>query len=171
MAEWVYCSNECKRMRWCSLEQAWHDTKAAYYAGSFYREHKCPDCGTACGLRMVTNAPTDESPEWELEHVADYLRSFPRDDADDYGVAGVYLGLVDMDGTLTIVGAALLALLEAEHCKQRIEAAGCDWLACATDVSVWPRDVESHQIFETDGAPDWRSAAEYAEAHAQGVPE
>ena len=116
--------------------------------------------------------------EWELQYLMDWLRLVDAgepctDDVSEHLLNA--LGYIDMCAScgvsLTEPGAALLDLLEAEHCKRRIEAAGCDWLACATDVSVWPRDVESHQIFETDGAPDWRSAAEYAEAHAQGVPE
>lgn len=116
--------------------------------------------------------------EWELDEFVGFLRAV-RDGRGlpwpAYECSLIYMTLSKPDAQgvlqLTPAGKALLDLLEAEHCKRRIEAAGCDWLACATDVSVWPRDVESHQIFETDGAPDWRSAAEYAEAHSQGVPE
>lgn len=105
---------------------------------------------------------------WELEHVAEYLRSFPRDDADDYGVAGVYLGLVDMDGTLTPVGTALLALLEVEHCKRRIEAAGCDWEQRNDGMSVRPSTTWSLHWPRPNYTAAWDNAAEYAEAHAQG---
>lgn len=107
-----------------------------------------------------------DAQDWPLQHVVEYLRSFPLENADDYGLAGVYLGLVDMDGSLTPAGTALLAVLDVEDCKRRIEAAngGYSHLVSAPglcDISARPQHGP-WVYFHT-----WRAATEYAEAHAQ----
>jgi len=69
---------------------------------------------------------------------------------------------------LTDKGTALLALLEVEHCKRRIEAAGCDWEQRNDGMSVRPSTTWSLHWPRPNYTAAWDNAAEYAEAHAQG---
>ena len=112
--------------------------------------------------------------EWELQEMLEELREYAE----------------CPDGLTTWLSrtqaAALLALLEVEHCKRRIEATGVfAWTdnmsaeyehTCPVLVSgVGPLGYQMPVSFGKRCGPstvaDWRAAAEYAEAHAQEVPE
>lgn len=111
--------------------------------------------------------------EWELQEILDNLRRVPGSP----GPSHVSIDLRDDDGNLLPCGAALLALLEIESCKRRIEAAGWLWSEAPATVDFVPvylygvpgPPVDFGERGESGTPGIWRAAAEYAEAHAQGV--
>jgi hypothetical protein len=131
--------------------------------------------------------------EWELQYLLDGLRFAARKPSDGdkaYSSLGefAFAGLVDNDMDaqvwyLTPAGAALLALLEVEHCKRRIEATGvfawtdnmsaeyehtCPVLVSGVGPLGYQMPVSFGKRCGRSTVADWRAAAEYAEAHAQG---
>ena len=117
---------------------------------------------------------------WDLRYLLDGLRFAARKPSDGdkaYSSLGefAFAGLVDNDMDeqvwyLTPAGTALLALLEVEHCKRRIEAAGWYWNAYkAVSEGVYishPAQTDSELFDCEDGTNYWHAAAEYAEMQA-----
>lgn len=120
-----------------------------------------------------------ETQEWELQYLMDWLRLVDAgepstDDVSEHLLNA--LGYIDLcascGGSLTEPGSALLALLEAEHFKRRIEAAGWQWCDGPYGVSgLDPVGIAPCGSLVWDEFPTLEAAAEYAEAHAQGVQE
>ena len=130
---------------------------------------------------------------WDLRYLLDGLRFAARKPSDGdkaYSSLGefAFAGLVDNDMDaqvwyLTPAGTALLALLEVEHCKRRVIAAGWAWSEntnggnadCPLAVYDLRDRVYSWHAIEPLGdtvtVEHARAAAQYAEAHAQGVQE
>lgn len=118
---------------------------------------------------------------WDLQYLLDGLRLAAQEPVDDDATYSALLELAycdlvehDMDAglwKLTPTGCALLAILESEDCKRRIEAVGWYWNAYKTvSEGVYishPAETDS-ELFdrETHGVNYWHAAAEYAEGHA-----
>ena len=119
------------------------------------------DGETALAEAEARLAPQEE---WELLELLEQLRGAPL----HVGPTHVWFDAKS--------GSALLTLLETEYCKRRIGAAGWCWGArgpLADGVHLHHPVTHGHGLFERDEYGDgyWTSAAEYAEAHAQEVPE
>jgi hypothetical protein len=131
--------------------------------------------------------------EWELDEFVGFLRAV-RDGRElpwpAYECSLIYmtLGKPDAQGVLqlTPAGRALLAMLEIEHAKRRIEATGvfawtdnmsaeyehsCPILVSGVGPLGYQMPVSFGKRCGRSTVADWRAAAEYAEAHSQGVPE
>jgi hypothetical protein len=117
--------------------------------------------------------------EWELDEFVGFLRAV-RDGRElpwpAYECSLIYMTLSKPDAQgvlqLTPAGKALLDLLEAEHFKRRIEAAGWKWCDGPYVVSgLDPVGIAPCGSLVWEEFPTLEAAAEYAEAQAQGVPE
>ena len=120
-----------------------------------------------------------ETRTWELQDLLDSLHAAKASPGDnEFGTVSElgFLNLADYDYEadqwyLTPAGTALLALLEVEHCKRRIEAVGWYWNAYkAVSEGVYishPAETDS-ELFdcEVHGTNYWHAAAEYAEMQA-----
>jgi len=135
-----------------------------------------------------------ETRTWELQDLLDSLHAAKASPGDnEFGTVSElgFLNLADYDYEadqwyLTPAGTALLALLEVEHCKRRIEATGvfawtdnmsaeyehsCPVLVSGVGPLGYQMPVSFGKRCGRSTVADWRAAAEYAEAHAQGVQE
>jgi hypothetical protein len=120
------------------------------------------DCGAlnAAGKRSLAEAEARLAPqdkEWPLADLLEELR-------EETGRPG---GITTWLSRMQV--AALLALLEVEHCKRRIEAAG--WVWCDGPYGVYglsPVGISRAGEMLWEEFATMAAAAEYAEAHAQG---
>jgi len=118
---------------------------------------------------------------WDLQYVLDGLRlaaQKPMDDDATYSalLEFAYINFVEQDldagiWRLTPMGRALMAILESEDCKRRIEAVGWYWNAYkAVSEGVYishPAETDSELFdYEVHGTNYWHAAAEYAEMQA-----
>lgn len=120
-----------------------------------------------------------ETRTWELQDLLDSLHAAKASPGDnEFGTVSElgFLNLADYDYEadqwyLTPAGTALLALLEVEHCKRRIEAAGWTWCDGPYTGAGGAVGISVAGHLDWEEFDTMAEAAEYAEAHAQGVQE